>query len=85
MAFEHDRVLAHAEVVVRAPHRDLDGPVRPVPGRAGEVPAVSLEVGEDPIASFGVQPREGVGEGLLVSMVAARAPGPGTASIIREP
>ena len=64
---QHQRVLAHAEVVVRAPDRDLDRTLGAVPGGAREPSAVALEVGEDPIPSLGAQPREGVGQDLLVS------------------
>jgi hypothetical protein len=45
---------------------------------------VALEVGEDPIASFGVQPREGVCEDLLVFHDRPGS-GLGHQTIIREP
>ena len=58
---EHEGVLAHSEVVVRAPHRDLDRTVGPVPGGAGEAPAVALQIREDAVAPLDAQPGEGVG------------------------
>jgi hypothetical protein len=45
---------------------------------------VALEVGEDPVASLGVQPSEGVGQGLLVSH-GRQGSLLGHTSIIREP
>ena len=49
---EHGRVLAHAEIVVRAPDRDLAAAAVAIEGGAGEVAGVALEVGEDPVAAL---------------------------------
>ena len=51
---EHDRVLAHAEIVVRAPHGDRRGAASGVKCSAvGEGAAAALQIGEDAIAAFG--------------------------------
>src|SRR6185312_2958128 len=50
---EHLGMLAHAEIVVGAPDRDLGAEV--VAEGAGKGPGTALEIGEDPIASFGAQ------------------------------
>src|SRR5438552_11390762 len=47
---EHDRVLAHPEIVVRAPHRHLASDA--VIERAGKRAATPLEMGEGAVVSF---------------------------------
>src|SRR6266852_1361479 len=47
---EHDRVLAHPEIVVRAPHRHLASDA--VIERAGKRAATPLEMGEGAVAPF---------------------------------
>ena len=47
------RVLPHAEIVVRAPHRDL-GADAVVEG-ARKAAAAPFEIGEDPVAALGVE------------------------------
>src|ERR1700742_4136663 len=47
---EHLRVLAHAEIVVRAPHRDVALAAGAVMGRFGKGSDLALEVGEHAIA-----------------------------------
>ena len=63
---QHEGMLAHAEVVVGAPDRHLDRALGPVPGGARKVPAVALEIGEDPVAALRAESGEGVAQGLLV-------------------
>src|ERR1700723_967332 len=63
------RVTAHAEVVVRAPDRDLAGRSLLAfrsPERHGEACSIALEVGESPITAFRFQPRYRALETLLV-------------------
>ncbi|SRR5260370_134998 len=50
---QHLGVLAHAEVVVRAPHGDL-GADAVVEG-ARKAAAAPFEIGEDPVASLGME------------------------------
>src|ERR1700745_3367864 len=49
-------VLAHAEIVVRAPDHDVLRPFRRMPDRMGKAASDPLEVGEHPIAPFAPQP-----------------------------
>jgi acetylornithine/succinyldiaminopimelate/putrescine aminotransferase len=67
---EDGRVLAHAEVVVAAPHGDgLRGPVRPVPGGVGELAALARDVDEGAVAALVVEAVEGGVEGGVVAAV----------------
>src|SRR5262249_21690705 len=59
-------MLAHAEVVVRAPDRHLDRSVGGVPRGAREAPAMAAQVREDPVAPFRSQSRERADQDLLV-------------------
>src|SRR5262249_20770914 len=52
---DHLRVLAHAEIVVRAPDHDRARAVRGMPGRVGKTPGDALEVGKHAVAPFLVQ------------------------------
>jgi len=71
----HDRVLALAKIVVRAPDNDLAlGSVIAGPGGAREIAAVALEIGEDPIAALVAHLLDGVAESGLV--VHRRRPAP---------
>jgi len=65
---QHDRVLALAEIVVRAPdhHLALALAVGIGPDGAGELAANALEVGEYAIAAFGFHLIDGCAEGALV-------------------
>ena len=49
---DHLRVLAHAEVVVRAPDGDLGGPVADEAAGAREVAAAAGELGEDAVVAL---------------------------------
>ena len=51
----HSRVLAHAEIVVGAPHRHVAGALAGelIGGRVG--PAAALQLGKDPVAALLVQ------------------------------
>jgi hypothetical protein len=61
---QHRRVLPHAEIVVRAPHRDL-GADAVVEG-ARKAAAAPLEIGKDAITPLGVQRVEALSEEALV-------------------
>src|SRR6266568_9347972 len=61
---ENRRMLPHAEIVVRAPHRDL-GADAMIEG-AREAPATPFEIGKDTIPSLGVQCTEAPSEKALV-------------------
>src|SRR5215469_1197521 len=61
---EHRGVLAHAEIVVRAPHRDL-GADAMVKG-ARKAPAAPLQIGEHAVPPFAVQRVETVSEKAFV-------------------
>src|SRR5690606_23274608 len=67
------RMLAHAEVVVGAPDRDLVADrlglrllLAPVIGRAGEAADVPLQIGEDPVVAFRLQPVDRVDKAAFV-------------------
>jgi hypothetical protein len=62
-------VLAHAEIVVRAPHRDL-GADAVVEG-ARKAPAAPLEIGKDAIPPLGVQRVEALSEGRTPTAMAS--------------
>ncbi len=49
---DHLWVLAHAEIVVGAPHDDVARPLRRVPDRAREASGEPLEIGEHPVAAL---------------------------------
>ncbi len=59
---DHLGVLAHAEVVVGAPHDDIAFALGRVPHRMGEPAGQALEIGKHPIAPLTVQLGEGIGE-----------------------
>ena len=62
----HGEVLAHAEIIVRAPHRDLARPVGRMPDRRREAPGDALEIGEDAVAALGLEALDGAFEEALV-------------------
>ena len=68
---EHRRVLAHPEVVVGAPHRDL-GADAVIEG-ARKPAATPLEIGKDPVSSLGAERIEALSEKAFVVHVAAAA------------
>ena len=49
---DHARVLAHAEIVVRAPDGDLAFALPVAPDRAGETPGAPRQIGEDPVSAL---------------------------------
>ena len=59
---DHLGVLAHAEVVVRAPHDDVARPFRGVPDRARETAGQPLQIGKHPIAPLVPQTGESAPE-----------------------
>ncbi len=59
---DHLRVLAHAQIVVRAPDHDVLRPLRRMPHRMRKPPGDALEIGKYPIAPLVMQPRQRVGE-----------------------
>src|SRR5215469_3576002 len=52
---DHLRVLAHAEIIVRAPDHDLLRSIRRMPDGVGKTPGDALEVGKHAVAPFLVQ------------------------------
>ena len=61
---EHGRMLAHAEIVVRAPDRDFASRAAVADDGlpSGNAPDLPLEIGEDPIAALlGANRRAGCG------------------------
>ena len=63
---QHGGVLAHAEIVVRAPDRDFRGSFAVVARGAGEAAAVPLQIGEHAVVSFTHQGAELVPEEAFV-------------------
>ena len=59
---DHLGVLAHAEIVVGAPHDDFAFALGGVPDRMGKPAGEAFEIGKHPIAPFTVQLGEGIGE-----------------------
>ena len=60
------RVLAHAEIVVAAPHGDVLDRTAVVARGDGKRPGAALEIGENPIAAVAPQVRYSIGEKLVV-------------------
>ena len=72
---DHFGMLAHAEIVVRAPDHDILRPVRRMPDRMRKAASDPLEVGKDPVASLAPQPGKGVGKiSIVIHEVPATAP-----------
>ena len=70
---EHDRVLPHPEIVVRAPYRYLAPDA--VIERAGKKAATALEMGESAVASFGAKLIETLfEEAFVIHLVASFLP-----------
>ncbi len=63
---EHVRILAHAEVVVGAPHGDLLALAAEVADRAREGAGLALKLGEDPVTPLGPEPVDLVFEKTLI-------------------
>ena len=63
---DHDRMLAHGEIVVGAPHGDVARPCRLVEARAREGAGDALQLGEHAIAALVVQAPQMTGEKCLV-------------------
>ncbi len=70
---QHPGVLAHAEVVVGAPHRDL-GADAVVEG-ARKMAATPFEIGEHPVAPLGMQRIEACLEEIVEIHGPGRRPG----------
>ena len=68
---DHFRMLTHAEIIVGAPDDDVFRPIRRMPERVGETSGNALEIGEHPIAPFGPQPGQRLGEIAVVVYVRA--------------
>src|SRR5262249_44841948 len=60
------RVLAHAEVIIRAPDRDRAGAIRRVPCCVREAPSDPLDIGKHPIAAFLVQAGKRGGKEMII-------------------
>ena len=63
---EHHRVLAHAEIVVGAPHRHVAGAFAGELIGGGVGPAAALQLGKDPVAAFAVQRLEVLAKIIVV-------------------
>jgi hypothetical protein len=59
-------VLAHAEIVVRAPYNDISGAVRAVPECIGELSYLALKVSEDAIPLLMFQSGNGRFKGPVI-------------------
>src|SRR5215469_3576761 len=63
---DHLRVLAHAEVVVRAPDHYRARAIRGMPDRVRETPGDALEIGEYAIALLRAKARECCGKEMII-------------------
>ena len=63
---EHGGVLAHAEIVVRAPDRDFFMRITALMVGHGEIAAMTLEIGENPVAPLSAQNLQPIRENLFV-------------------
>ena len=83
---QHDRVLAHAQVIVAAPHRDrLLGAIGARPDRVRVVAPLAFDVDEGTVTTFGVQLlKRAIELGCVVhrSSPFVAAPYPGAAVLI---
>src|SRR5580704_5512468 len=68
---DHFGVLAHAEIVIRAPDHDVSGPLRRMPHRMRKASGDPFEVGEDPIAPLAAQAGQRAGEKAVIINVRA--------------
>ncbi len=68
---DHLGILAHAEVVVGAPDNDVFCALRRVPQRVRKASGNALEVGEYPIAPFGMKAPQRPGEIVVIIDVGA--------------
>jgi len=59
---DHVIILAHAEIIVRAPDRDFPFAIFKPRGRLGKPSAMAVKIDEDPIAAFAMDFAEGVFE-----------------------
>ena len=57
--FDYLRMLAHGEIIVRAPDHDIPLAARAVPERMGELSHLALQVSEDAIAALTFQSGNG--------------------------
>src|SRR5215467_13232252 len=64
-------MLAHAEIVVRAPDHDTFRPLRRMPNRMRKTSGNALQIGEYAVAPFGPQPRQRPGEIAVIIDVRA--------------
>ena len=62
----HVPVLAHAEIVVGAPHRDRARAVRGMPDRLGIAAGQPLDIGKNAVAPLGLEAIEGRLEEVLI-------------------
>ena len=63
---QHRRILSHAEIIVRAPHRHLILAGRVVMGRAREGAGAAFQIGKDTVATFTMQAIELAAEKAFV-------------------
>src|SRR5437764_823111 len=73
---EHFRMLAHCQIVVGTPYRDLAGPRRPIVERARKPPTDAREIGELPVTALGPQfsERSCKGSGIVEAKFGHGAP-----------
>src|ERR1700730_6880490 len=57
--FDYLRMLAHAEIVVRAPYDDIPLAVRAIPERVGELSRLALKISEHTITLLPLQSGDG--------------------------
>ena len=70
---DHLRVLAHAQVVIRAPDHDRARPLWRMPGRMRKSPRDALEIGKHTVAPFLLQARKR-GEKEMIIGHSAKSP-----------
>ena len=63
---DHLGVLAHAQIVVGAPHDDVTGAVGGMPNGARKAPGQTFQVGKNPIAPLVLEPGESAGKKHVV-------------------
>jgi hypothetical protein len=63
-------MLAHAEIVVRAPYNDISAAAGAVPERIGELPRFAFQVGENAITALTFQRRDGRLKTPVISNIA---------------
>ena len=63
---EHDRMLAHSQVIVGAPNGHFRGSALRMIRRTREIPGLTLQIGEDAVAALAAKPTELLAEESFV-------------------